>query len=269
MHRQWPVISLARSMAMLLVAGLLVAPMGAVPEGFNIAGAEVDSKGRAAARPDAPWMSFLLRQGAAFFGIPTTFVFGGASEPSLAVGDFNHDGLPDLVVAEADTNDVWLLPGDGRGGFGPPTRLAVDSRQKIVALGDFDGDGLDDQAVADQFATGVTIRFGDGAGGFRAPPPPQAVGRARVTTILLGDFDQDGAADLAIVDGVSDHVTILLGNAHGEVRSTTSIPVGLAPTALAVGDFNGDGIPDLAVANSLSDDVSILLGDGMGGFGAA
>src|SRR5438128_2655512 len=96
--------SLAGTIAMLLAALLVLALMGT---------------GQAESLPNMDRLGRLLRHGAAFFGIPTTFLLGDADEPSLAVGDFNHDGLPDLAVAEADTDAVWLLPGDGTGGFGP------------------------------------------------------------------------------------------------------------------------------------------------------
>lgn len=203
----------------------------------------------------------LLRHATAF-GIPRTFVLGGSPDRSLAAGDFNDDGFPDLVV-----NGVWLLAGDGAGGFGPATHLGPDAQQQIVAVGDFDGDGIDDRAVADRFTTGVTVLFGDREG--RSSTTRDASGHARLTTVLLADFDADGNADVATVDGVANDVTVLLGDEHGAVRATTRIPVGARPSAVAVADFNQDGVPDLVVLNSGSGDISILLGDGTGAFGAA
>ena len=43
--------------------------------------------------------------------------FGAGSSPaSMAVGDFNGDGKPDLAIADA-TGDVTVLLGNGSGGF--------------------------------------------------------------------------------------------------------------------------------------------------------
>jgi hypothetical protein len=228
---------------MLLLALLVMAPPGPV-------------QGKVSERTDVSRLEALLRHGTAFFGLPTIFVLDDAAEQSLAAGDFNADGHIDLVVAEQPNDRVWLLAGDGLGHFALPARMPVHSRQKVVARGDFDGDGLADQAVADQFSSGVTLRFGDGAG-------------STERAVLVWDFDEDGAADLAIVDGVANHVTVVLADEHGAARSTTNLPVGVAPGALAVGDFNDDGSADLVVANGRSDTVSVLLGDGYGGFGAA
>ncbi len=173
-------------MSLLLAALLVFAPMGAGQEVVTLAIAEADNSGAASTRTDAHRLVHLLRYGAASFGIPTTFLLGGASAPSLAIGDFNHDGRPDLAVAEAETDAVWLLRGDGTGGFGPPTRLAIDARQRLVARGDFDGDGLPDQAMADQFASGVTLLFGAGTGDFSTTTA--AADRSRVPAVVLGDF---------------------------------------------------------------------------------
>jgi FG-GAP-like repeat len=48
--------------------------------------------------------------------------------------------------------------------------------------------------------------------------------------------------------------------------TTTSIPVGGSPQAIATGDLNGDGRVDIATANAGTQDVSLLLSDGGGHF---
>src|SRR5216684_4420232 len=99
---QWSVRVLTDVISLFLAALLVFAPMGAGQEVFTLAIAEADNSGAASTRTDAHRLVHLLRYGAAFFGIPTTFLLDGASEPSLAIGDFNHDGLPDLAVAEVE-----------------------------------------------------------------------------------------------------------------------------------------------------------------------
>src|SRR5262245_57855368 len=59
-------------------------------------------------------------------GSPIDLAAGGPA--AVAVGDFNLDGKPDLVTANAGSNDVTILLGDGLGGFthsGAPTGGAV------------------------------------------------------------------------------------------------------------------------------------------------
>lgn len=254
---------------MLLAALLVSAPLGTVlaaEGGSRAAATEKASSLEGTLHRDLGGVLTLYRHGSGGLGIPTTFLLGGAPERAVAIGDANGDGTADLAVAEAGSDRVWILLGDGTGGFGPATRLPSGARQSVVAVGDFNGDGINDQAVAEQFAAGVKFLYGDGAGGFRVI---ESSGDSRLGAALVADFDGDGNADLALVDGVSTYVTILLGDEQGQLRSTTRITVGGAPTAIAAGDFNGDGRTDLAVANKDSGDVAILLGDGAGGFGFA
>ena len=41
------------------------------------------------------------------------------------VGDINGDGAQDVVAREAATGDLWLYPGNGRGGWLPRTRIGT------------------------------------------------------------------------------------------------------------------------------------------------
>jgi hypothetical protein len=77
----------------------------------------------------------------------------------------------------------------------------------------------------------------------------------------VGDLNDDGKLDLAVANGGSNSVTILLGNGDGTFAPATGSPitVGNAPRALAVGDFNGSGRLGLAVANAKDGTLSILV----------
>ena len=78
---------------------------------------------------------------ALFSGIMTTDV-GGDAPCSQAVGDFNKDGKPDLVVADINSNSVSILLGNGAGGFATPTTYAVSTSPQAVVAADFDKDGI-------------------------------------------------------------------------------------------------------------------------------
>ncbi len=92
--------------------------------------------------------------------------------------------------------------------------------------------------------------------------------------VAVGDLNRDGIPDLAVVNNVSQTVTILLGNGDGTFRQVTSQPsTGVEPLSVAIGDFNGDGISDLVVSNQNNGfpnlgTVTVLLGNGKGGFKA-
>jgi FG-GAP-like repeat len=86
--------------------------------------------------------------------------------------------------------------------------------------------------------------------------------------VITADFNNDGNADLAFADWVSEQVVIFLGNGDGtfQKQRVFSLP---AAIAVASGDFNEDGNLDLAVTQSGGTGdgvVTILLGDGKGDF---
>ena len=84
---------------------------------------------------------------------------------SVALGDMDGDGDQDLLLGMAADGDVWLLDGDGLGGFGLPTLFFdvdpadVGAGQGGLAAFDADGDGDDDLALVwDADPTGSALR---------------------------------------------------------------------------------------------------------------
>jgi hypothetical protein len=87
------------------------------------------------------------------------------------------------------------------------------------------------------------------------------------SAVAVGDFNGDGALDLAVANEGSGTVSILLANGDGSFQPAQDFTAWPNPSSLAVGDFNGDGILDLAVTNAgAQGTVSILLGNGDGSF---
>ena len=226
----------------------------------------------ATANPGANSVTILLGNGAGVFstasGSPLAL---GTSPRSLAVGDFNGDGIQDLVTANQSSNNVTVLLGNGTGGFtaasGSP--FAVGSVPTSIVVADFNGDGMQDLATVNQSDNAATVLLGNGAGGFTAASgSPYTVGTAP-TTLVAADFNGDGIPDLATANqnSGSNNVTVLLGNGTGGfTASPVAAGSGIVPYALAVGDLNGDGIPDIVTTNQTTASVSVLLGTGTGAF---
>ncbi|MDR3702882.1 MAG: FG-GAP-like repeat-containing protein [Candidatus Sulfopaludibacter sp.] len=188
----------------------------------------------------------------------------GATPVSLAVADFNGDGMADVVIANETANTVTIMLGNGSGGFTPAggSPYTVDSNPISLALGDFDGDGKVDLAVANYGGNDVSVLLGNGSGGFtQAGASPFPVGTSPYS-VVVGDFNGDGKADLATANLGSNTVTVLLGNGSGGFTQETGSPfaAGSAPISLAVADFNGDGKTDMAVADETTNGVTVLLG---------
>src|SRR2546426_882812 len=79
----------------------------------------------------------------------------GLNPTSVAIGDLNGDGKPDLATTNNGGNTVSVLMGAGNGTFGAATSFPVESSPFSVAIGDLNGDGKPDLVVANQFRSKV------------------------------------------------------------------------------------------------------------------
>src|SRR5579871_482785 len=70
-----------------------------------------------------------------------------ANPTTLAVADFNGDGLPDIAVSDRDRGMVDVLLGRGDGTFAAAQSYVAGANPTGVAVGDFTGDGMPDIAV--------------------------------------------------------------------------------------------------------------------------
>ena len=101
-----------------------------------------------------------------------------------------------------------------------------------------------------------------------APATNFAVGTTP-TSVAIADLNGDGKFDLAVTNGNSLDVSVLLGTGTGAFGPAANFAVGTVPRSVAIADLNADGKLDLVVANGGSNDVSVLLGTGTGTFGPA
>ncbi|MDI1452030.1 VCBS repeat-containing protein, partial [Polyangium sp. 6x1] len=101
------------------------------------------------------------------------------------------------------------------------------------------------------------------------PGPPTSTVGVGPHSVATADLNGDGKPDLAVANGSSDNVSVLLNQGNGTFAAAVHYAAGLIPTSVATADLNGDGKPDLAVANLISNNVSVLLNQGNGTFAAA
>ena len=202
---------------------------------------------------------------------------------NLQVGDHNHgvvavdvnrDGHLDVVTTTAsrwvpkyETHVVHIHFGDGTGNFfrhdvlkitGIATGL-LDGR-----AGDLNNDGFVDLVLSGVPGSQVVVLFGKANGEFELPGVP--VGRSLHTRMsVIGDFNSDGAPDIAVTN-TGWSISVFLGDGAGDFVSARDFFAGLGPRSIRKADLDNDGHLDLAVTNRWGNGVSFLRGDGNGYF---
>ncbi len=183
------------------------------------------------------------------FGTPT--VVPGAGDWAFDLADVDRDGRLDLAyAATAEPGEragaLKVHYGDGAGGFGPPTSIAV------------------------------------GCGGSRFAS--NFLGRPRLLSFAFGELDSGPGLDLVLVHPVLDPEDPLFDPADvgrlgyqrnlGGRRFEQHLALGgpdFAGQRLAVADLDGDGADDTVVAGVTAAGAGALgvrFGDGAGGLGA-
>jgi hypothetical protein len=209
-------------------------------------------------------------ESASFSGLTTVVASG--SPFSVASGDFNRDGRPDLAVPNRFPGTVSVMlnttaPGAAAPTFAAPQSFAAGTEPWYVAVSDFNGDGRPDLAVGNAGSNTVSVLLNTTAPG--AATASFAAQQTFATDgepvfIATGDLNGDGRPDLAVVNSDSATVSVLLnttapGAATPSFAAQQTFATGNLPLSVAIGDLNGDGRPDLTVANLTSSTVSVLF----------
>jgi hypothetical protein len=105
-------------------------------------------------------VSVFIGNGDGTFGTATAGRFdypAGTNPTSIAIADFNADGLPDMAVTAQGDNSLAVLIGTGGGAFAPPIELPLQNSPDSAATADFNGDGLPDVAATNFGSNSVAI----------------------------------------------------------------------------------------------------------------
>lgn len=206
-------------------------------------------------------------------GVPYT-----PSVPSQAKGDFDGNGVPDIVWQNEATRQVvvWYMGGsDGSTELGY-NALYINTDAvgwHVAAIADFDGNGVPDIVWQNDGTRQVTVHYYAGTGGttdigwnWLYP----GTGAAGWHVVAAADFNGDGKPDLVWQNDSTRQVTVhYYGGSGGAVDMGWNwlYPgTGAAGWHIAaVADFNRDGVPDLVWQNDTTRQVTVHYYNGPGG----
>ena len=186
----------------------------------------------------------------------------GDAPTSIAVGDFNHDGKPDIAVAAANALKIEVFLGRGDGTFQAPLTYPDPAIPMWIVVADLNRDGILD-IVAANHESSISVLLGNGDGTFQTAKNFNL--KSMSDFLAVGDFNGDHIPDLVVAN--SPYVSVMLGNGDGTFQppiDNMTLPTHIP--GIAIGDFNGDGKLDVAAAapNSGFVAVALLLGNGDG-----
>lgn len=177
---------------------------------------------------------------------------------SMLEGDFDEDGIEDLIVIGAARTTILL--GNGDCTFRSSTLEVFATVIGRGALGDFNDDNHQDLAIS----TGgeLLVHLGNGDGTFTLSATLTFGAISFSAAVAVADFDEDGFDDILTGFFAEDPLTYFSGNGDGTFGIPTRFSSG-GMLNFAVADFDEDQNLDF-VANR--DTPRLRLGDGNGGF---
>ena len=213
--------------------------------------------------------SMQMLVGSPTFNIASGPVYNVSQDATnILTGDFNKDGLGDVVVMNPDTPaTVVLYPMQAIGTLGlPSTVFSVAAGGALSAtVADFNNDGNLDLAVTSSMTSSIAILLGNGNGSFRTPFIFST--GSQPGNLASADFNGDGKPDLAVL--VNGGFAVHFGNGDGSFQGPQTVTTPGFLTNIAAADLNKDGKPDLVLIDTLGSVAQVFLNPGNGAFSSS
>jgi hypothetical protein len=176
----------------------------------------------------------------------------------VALADLTGDDHADVVVTDPAKEEIAVLLGVGDGTFAGGGAFKLSGGAGDLTVADLNGDEHADVVAS---GNGLSLLFGDGRGSFGS------VSRhledvAPLGESVVADLDGDRKLDLALANGDSNSLMVLLGRGDGTFDPTLQYKAFSKGEELASGDVDGDGRLDFIMGNILSRTLTEFLNNG-------
>jgi len=214
----------------------------------------------------ASTISVLLGNGDGTFRAAVDYTTGAGTSPEcMRLGDLSGDGKPDVITANAGTDNISVLRNNGNGTFAAPVTYSTATHPTSIAIGDLNGDGKQDVVTANYATNNVSVLIGNGDTTFKTAVN-YACG-ATPQTVELADCNGDSKLDI-VTANYNSTASVLINNGSGTFATNVEYATGAGPYSLSLADLNHDGYVDIVTVNHSANNVSVLLGNGDGTFAA-
>lgn len=175
----------------------------------------------------------------------TGFADGANKDRSIAIGDLDGDGLPDLLATDTKTNSV-VVHRQSRGvGLGRGEAFSAFKKPKTVAMEQWDGSGPLEVFVLSEEEKAVGVASFDSEKGRLSFPTPLSIKTAGGAPVAMAAVRIDGKPTLAVVVKVKRDHTLELHTPDGEARLIELKNVNRPPQSILAADPDQDGHTDL------------------------
>lgn len=203
-------------------------------------------------------ISFAAKIDSVASGQPTT----------TGMADFDGDGKKDLIVINFNVSVFKNNGSSGTISLFPKIGFSAGGLPENFSVGDLTPDGKPDIAIANGSQLEVLSNNTSTAGSISFAPAVQFNSGNQPQSVVIGDLNDDGKSDMAIVNQSSGTLSVFTNTSTASTLSFApqlDFTTGIKPYSVALGDLNADGKPEVVLTNFESNTVSVYRNTSVNG----